>query len=363
MTSPLTRVKRPTGSVGQVDTEGGSAAKVSGLLARRSWWWGVALVVLIFLPLVITGATFTTIAVYCLMYMGIATAWNSFSGFSGYVSLGHAVFFGVGAYTMALLSTHWNMSGGLSMFALLPLAGIVAAIIAIPYGYIALRTRRHTFVVITIAFFFIFQLLAFNLSFTGGSAGVVLPNGQFSASDYNNPFYYACLIVLVLTVAAVIGIRRSRFGLQLFAIRDDEDRARSLGVKVGRVKITSFMISAIPVAMMGAVWAFFIGQIYPQFAFNPALDVTIALMAFLGGFGTIVGPLLGALVLEALQRYLNLYLANADLYLVIYGLLFLGVISFLPEGILPSIGKRLRLRRLKRQEAEATPATSGAVTP
>ncbi len=347
MTSPLTRVRRPSGTAGG-EGQGDVVTKVAdGLLARRSLWWVGVLVVLILVPLVITGATFTTIAVYCLMYMGIATAWNSFSGFSGYVSLGHAVFFGVGAYTMALVSTHLNMSGGLSMFALLPLAGLVAAIIAIPYGYIALRTRRHTFVVITIAFFFIFQLLAFNLNFTGGSAGVVLPNGQFSASDYNNPFYYACLIVLVLTVAVTIGIRRSRFGLQLFAIRDDEDRARSLGVKVSRVKIISFMISAIPVAMMGAVWAFFIGQIYPQFAFNPALDVTIALMAFLGGFGTIAGPLLGALVLEALQRYLNLYLANADLYLVIYGVLFLIVISFLPEGILPSVGGRLRRRRLR----------------
>ncbi|WP_298210071.1 branched-chain amino acid ABC transporter permease [Ferrimicrobium sp.] len=352
MTSPLTRVRRPFASAEQEAAGDPTPTAWISLLVRRPLWRSVVLVLLLILiPLVITGATFTTIAVYCLMYMGIATAWNSFSGFSGYVSLGHAVFFGVGAYTMALLSTHWNMSGGLSMFALLPLAGVIAALIAIPYGYVALRTRRHTFVVITIAFFFIFQLLAFNLSFTGGSAGVVLPNGQFSAADYNDPFYYACLVVLVLTVAVAAGIRRSRFGLQLFAIRDDEDRARSLGVKVNRVKITSFAVSAVPVAMMGAVWAFFIGQIYPQFAFNPALDVTIALMAFIGGFGTIIGPLLGALVLEALQRYLNLYLANADLYLVIYGLLFLVVISFLPEGILPSIAGRLRQRRLRSQNS------------
>lgn len=306
----------------------------------------VAVIVMVAFPLIFNNPTVTTIATYCIMYMAIATAWNSFSGFSGYVSLGHAIFFGVGAYTLSLISTNLNMSGGYPVFALVPVAGIVAGAIALPIGFVALRTKRHTFVVITIAAFFIFQLLAENLGFTKGSEGVTLAPGGFAAADYNNPFYYASAIILVLTVLLVWHIKRSRFGLQLFAIRDEESRARSLGVKVDRVKLVSFALSAIPVGMIGAIWAYFIGQIYPQFAFAAAFDVTIALMCFFGGLGTLAGPIFGALVLEALQRYLVLSLTIQNLYLIIYGLLFLAVIVLMPEGVLPSVRKLITNRFL-----------------
>lgn len=312
----------------------------------RRIWILVAIAILIVFPIIFKNPTVTTIATYCVMYMAIATAWNSFSGFSGYVSLGHAVFFGSGAYALSILSTDFKMQGGYAIFALVPVAGIIAGIIAVPYGFIALRTKRHTFVVITIAAFFIFQLLAENLSITKGSEGITLAPGGFAAADYNNPFYYAAAIILVLTVLAVWHIKRSRFGLQLFAIRDEESRARSLGVKVDRVKLLTFCFSAIPVGMMGAIWAYFIGQIYPQFAFAAAFDVTIALMSFFGGLGTLAGPIFGALVLEALQRYLVLSLSIHNLYLIIYGLLFLAVIVLMPEGVLPSL-RKLANRRFR----------------
>lgn len=326
----------------------------------------VALGVLVAFPLVFSNGTVTTIAVYCVIYMAAATAWNSFAGYSGYVSLGHAVFFGCGAYTMGLATSGFGLSGGLDTFALLPLAGAVAGAVALVMGYIALRTRRHTFVVITIAMFFTFQLLAYNLGFTHGSAGVVLPNGQFAVSTYNDPFYYAAACVFVVAVLLSAGVRRSRFGLQLFAIRDDEERARSLGVHVGRVKLTMFVLSALPVGMVGAVWAFFVGQIYPQFAFNPLFDVTVALMSFIGGLGTLVGPVLGGLVLEGLQRYLSLVVSNSDLYLIVYGGLFLAVIVLLPDGVLPSLGRLARRRRAAARagaEGAASTVTGGRGAP
>lgn len=147
-------------------------------------------------------------------------------------------------------------------------------------------------------------------------------------------------------------------GLQLFAIRDEESRARSLGVKVERVKLLSFCMSAITVGMVGAVWAFFIGQIYPQFAFAAAYDVTIALMSFLGGLGTIGGPLFGALVLEALQRYLVLSLTIQNLYLIVYGILFLAIIVLMPEGVLPSVRKLLRKRQSTSSDDGGSPSTA-----
>ena len=231
----------------------------------------------------------------------------------------------------------------------MPLAGVVAGVIAIPFGLIALRTRRHTFVVITIAIFFIFQTLAFNLSLTGGSSGLQTPFPLWTAVGYNQRFYYVALAILVATVAMAVVVRQSRLGLQLLAIRDDEDRARGLGVRTGRVKLFAFTLSAIPIGMAGAVYAYFLGQIFPQFAFDPLFDITIALMAFFGGLATVVGPLLGALVLESMQQEFTLrFSAGGGIYLIAYGALFLVVILLMPRGIVPTLRDALANARARR---------------
>jgi branched-chain amino acid transport system permease protein len=297
----------------------------------------ILLAIFILFPLVFSNPTVTSIAVFTLIYMVSASAWNTFAGYSGYIALGHAAFFGSGAYALAIAANHLGFTGGWGEFSLVPLAGVVAGALAVPFGLIALRARRHTFVVITIAIFFIFQLLAFNLGFTGGSSGLQIPTPVWPASTYNDPFYYVTLALLVVTVTFSWLLRGSRFGLQLLAIRDDEERARGLGVRVGRVKLAAFVASAIPVGMAGALYAYFIGQIFPQFAFDPLFDISVALMAFIGGLGTVWGPLLGALVLEALQQYFTVTFSASQIYLVIYGALFLAVILFLPRGVIPSI--------------------------
>jgi branched-chain amino acid transport system permease protein len=307
----------------------------------------VALAVVGVFPLLITDPTATSIAVFTLVFMVAATAWNMFSGYSGYLALGHAVFFGSGGYAVALAARDWHVAGGWGVFGLLPFGGLVAVAIAFPVGLIALRTRRHTFVVITIAIFFVFQLAAFNLNFTGGTSGILLPIAPFSAANYNQPFYYVALVILILTVALSWTVRRSRFGLQLLAIRDDEDRALGLGVRTRRVKLTAFMLSAFPVGMVGGLYFYFLGQIYPQFAYDALFDVSIALMAFLGGLGTLIGPLLGALVLESMQQYFTLTFSKTGVYLIVYGVLFLVVILLLPRGVVPSVAGLLERRRIR----------------
>jgi len=317
----------------------------------------VLLVIAAIFPLVITNALYTQFAVLTVIYVGAVAAWNLFSGYTGYISLGHAVFFGVGAYTVGLLTKQWKLPGG-DIFALLPLGGLVAALVAIPLGLVALRVRRHTFVVITIAFFFIFQLLAFNLSFTGGNQGVSSPFFLWSAANYNNPFYYVGLIIAVLTITLSWLIRNSRFGLQMLAIRDDEDRARGLGVRTMGVKLTAFVISGGITGMIGGLWWFFIGQALPETAFNPLFDVTVALMAFLGGFGTLVGPVLGALILEPLQQWIQITYTNGYTSEIVLGVLFLAVILFLPRGIVPTGAEyvtKWRVAQARRRE----PATGG----
>jgi len=305
----------------------------------------VAAAILAVFPLFVTDSSTTSIAVFTLIFMVAASAWNIFSGYSGYLALGHAVFFGCGGYAVALAARDWHVAGGWPVFALLPFGGLVAGLVAIPVGLVALRTRRHTFVVVTIAIFFIFQLAAFNLGFTGGTSGITLPFAPFSAENYNQPFYYVALIILVLTVLVSWAVRRSRFGLQLLAIRDDEDRALGLGVRTRPVKLSAFTLSAIPVGMVGGLYFYFVGQIYPNFAFDPLFDLSIALMAFLGGLGTITGPLLGALVLESLQQYLTQQFSSDATYLIAYGVLFLVVILVLPRGVVPGITALLEKRR------------------
>ncbi len=310
---------------------------------------GVAVVValIVIFPLVVTDPAATSIGVFTLVFMVSASAWNIFSGYSGYLALGHAVFFGSGGYAVALAAQDWHVTGGWAVFGLLPFGGLVAGLIAIPFGLVALRTRRHTFVVVTIAIFFIFQLAATNLGFTGGTSGILLPIAPFSAANFNQPFYYVAFGILIATVLVSIGVRRSRFGLQLLAIRDDEDRALGLGVKTRRLKLSAFVISAVPIGMVGGLYFYFVGQIFPQFAFDPLFDLSIALMAFLGGLGTITGPLLGAAVLESLQQYLTQTFSSSATYLIAYGVLFLAVILVLPRGVIPGIAELLERRRAR----------------
>jgi len=303
----------------------------------------VALLVLaIAFPFVFSDPAVTTVAVFTLLFAAAATAWNIFSGYTGYIALGHAAYFGVGSYAMALLCRDWGIPGGYAPFLLLPLAGLVAAAFAIPLGGIALRTRRHTFVVITIAIFFIMQLMAYNLrGITNGSAGLELPLPpvNWGGVFFNRPFYFAAFAILLLVLGVSWWVRNSKYGLGLLAIRDDEDRALGLGVKTGPSKLAAFVISAFFVGMVGALHAYFVGSIYPPFAFDALFDVAIALMAFLGGVGTLAGPILGALILEPAQQYFTIQFSQNGYYLILYGILFLAIILLLPEGILPTLRK------------------------
>jgi branched-chain amino acid transport system permease protein len=332
-------------------------ARGKGLVAPGPIVAAVLLLAGLIFPLVITNETATQIAVDTLLFVAAAVAWNLFSGFTGYISLGHAVFFGTGAYTVGIAAQDWHVTGDLE-FALLPLAGLAAGLVAVPFGLIALRVRRHTFVVVTIAIFFIFQLMAFNFSFTGGSVGIPAPFLTWAPETYNNPFYYMALALAAGVALLAWLIYHSRFGLQLRAIRDDEDRARGLGVRAMRVKLTAFVISGVVTGLVGALWFFFIAQVLPQYGFDPIFDLTIALMAFIGGFGTLWGPILGALALEPVEQFLTLRLSNSYASELIWGTLFLLVILFMSRGVLPIAGEKLtawRARRERRLSSEGPP--------
>jgi branched-chain amino acid transport system permease protein len=317
----------------------------------------ILLILIIILPFVSPDATITSIGFFALLYACAATAWNIFSGYTGYISLGHATFYGLGTYTLAIICEHWNIPGGYTPFLLLPVAGLIAAIFALPLGWIALRTQQITFVVVTLAILFIFQLLAYNLSgITHGSRGMFFPFPPWSGDSYNFPFYYVALILVLLTLGVSWWVLHSKYGLGLLAIRDDEDRALSLGVKTTQGKLSAFVISAFFMGMVGALGSYFLGYVSPSFAFSPAFDVTIALMVLFGGVGTLAGPILGALLLEPLQQYLTLQSNIRGADLVLFGGLLLIVLIVLPEGVIPAGRRRwIRWKNMRATKQTALP--------
>jgi len=306
----------------------------------------VVAAVAIAFPYVFSSPVDTNYGVYAMIFVTAASAWNIFSGFSGYISLGQAVFFGSGAYTVGIAARDWHMKGD-GIFVLLPLGAVVATAIAIPFGLVALRVRRHTFIVITIAVFFIFQLMAYDFSFTGGTIGLPAPFLSWPLATFNNPFYFMALGAAAVTITLAWLIKRSRFGLQLRAIKDDEDRALGLGVRTMRVKLSAFMLSAFITGFIGGVWFLYITQVLPSSGFDPLFDLTIVLMAFLGGVGTIAGPVIGALLIEPGRLWLNTQFTNGYLSEILLGALFLLIVLFMPRGIVPTGGewiKKIRSR-------------------
>jgi branched-chain amino acid transport system permease protein len=323
---------------------------------KRAKTIGLLLLLLLALsfPLLFPNPAVTSVAVFTLLFAAAATGWNIFSGYTGYIALGHAAYFGVGAYALAIMCQDWKVPGGYLPFLLVPVAGLVAMLFSIPLGWIALRVRRHTFVVVTIAMFFILQLLTYNLTgITKGSTGLSLPIPTDWGGDFfNTPFYYTALALLLVAVTISWWVRNSKYGLGLLAIRDDEDRALSLGVKTGMTKLTAFMISALIVGMVGATWAYFVESIYPAVAFDPLFDLAVALMTFLGGLGSLTGPILGAFVLETTQQYFTLQFSESSYYLVIYGILFLVTMLLMPRGIIPTLQARWSKYRITRKQEQ-----------
>jgi branched-chain amino acid transport system permease protein len=157
-------------------------------------------------------------------------------------------------------------------------------------------------------------------------------------------------------------IRRSRFGLQLRAIRDDEDRARGLGVRAMRVKLAAFVLSAAITGLVGGLWFYYIAQVEPSTGFDPLFDLFVVLMAFFGGLGTVSGPVLGALIIEPGQLYLTTVFTNAYLSEILLGVLFLAVVLFMPRGIIPTSTEWITRLRTRGRSA-IPPASQRAAAP
>lgn len=321
----------------------------------------IVIIVALLLPVFASDPATTNTAVFVAMYVGLATAWNIMGGYTGYISLGHAAFFGFGAYAFGLVLAHLGIAGGYEPFLFVPVAGVLTAILAVGIGWVALRTRAATFVIVTIAMMFMVQLLAENLvGLTGGGAGLSFPVPPWSGDFYNNPFYYAMLLMALVALGISWWIRRSKFGLGLLAIRDDEDKALAVGVPAHAYKLFAFIVSAALVGMIGAIYGYYVTYIYPQFAIDPLIGLSMVLMAFFGGLGTLWGPVIGAVILEYIQLNFAYNFGASQLYLVFYAAVFLVVIRLMPRGIVPSVSSLIT--RLSNRPAAGPSDAAGSAT-
>jgi len=313
-------------------------------------------------PLVFSTAWIVNIGVLTLMYAALAVAWNLFSGYSGYISLGQVAFFGLGAYSLAITFEHFGIGSGYNPFYALPLVGAGVALASLPVAWIALRTRHMTFAIVTLTLLFVVQQLAFNLhSLTHGSSGLEVPPPSFGVDTYDQPFYYAMLALVLVALGICWVVLRSKLGLMLLAIREDEEKARGLGVRVTGAKLIAWWLSIWITAMVGGVWAYYLTFIYPESSVDPLVMIGAVLMTFLGGRGTLWGPVIGALVLVPAQQYMIIHLGGSQLYLVGYAAVFMVVLLVLPRGIVPSLRDlivRLRERQRTRRPVARTRAAA-----
>jgi ABC-type branched-subunit amino acid transport system ATPase component/ABC-type branched-subunit amino acid transport system permease subunit len=334
----VTAATRITGEEGPVPRAArqlalGRRAYALALVAAAAW--------LVAFPLYTHDLYWQGVLFLCFLFAIMASGWNIISGFAGYVSLGQSAFMGLGAYTTALAALHLHVTPWVTM----PLGGVLAAAVAAVLGIVIMRTRGHSFVIITIAFLLILQLVALNwTSFTGGSNGLTLPITTYPRQWQYAPFYYALLGVLGLQILMSWWIRRTKFGMGLIAIREDEDKAAAAGVNTSVYKVLAFVASAVLIGVAGGVYAYYITFVDYRGMFNIQNSVLLVLAALLGGRGTVLGPVLGGFAVEILKEEANVHFGTTQLNLVVYGLVMAAVVLFLPRGVVPSVARWARGR-------------------
>jgi branched-chain amino acid transport system permease protein len=300
---------------------------------RRSWPWA-ALALFLVIPLAITEGFYLDLLMFTFMYAAMSVGWDIMGGYAGYVSLGHVGFFGLGSYAAALLLVHL----GLPVFVTAALVGLMASVLGAGLGFISLRTRGPAFVIVTLTFTYVAQLFMLDLkSVTGGSQGLFLPLLDLPASLVIVPFYYAMLALLVIAILVSIAIRRSKFGLGLIAIREDEGKAEASGVNTSLYKILAFAISVWFAGTAGALHAQYLNYVDPDLAFELIITLNLIIMSLFGGRGIVWGPVLGAFVIYPLSAYLIFLLPSrlaGQLHLVALGVVLVLVVMFMPDGVL-----------------------------
>jgi branched-chain amino acid transport system permease protein len=316
----------------------------AGGVERTTWLPLTLIAILIAVPALQFVGSYNYVLhmlLYMMMYVAMASSWNILGGYTGYVSLGHNVFFCIGGYFSGMLLAYF----GISTIITAPLAGFVAAAMGFVIGLITLKMRGPTFIISSIALLMVARILFDNWRFVGGSNGVTLPQLDLSAQWIKLPYYYAFLLIMAVTVYASYRIKHSKFGLHLRAISQDEVKAESAGIDTRLYKSLAFALSAFFVGMCGAVWGEYLTYIRPSIFLILLIAAQLVLMCILGGKGTVAGPILGAVLLIIFNEACVALLGSSEINILGTGLIMVLALMFFPNGIVGTLARKRKLPR------------------
>ena len=305
---------------------------------------GVLLVAIAF-PFVLPSNFMVNFGVMALFYAFIGQSWNISGGFAGQLSFGHVAFFGVGAYASTVVQLRFGLSPWLG----LPVAALAGALVGGIIAGLSFRAglKGSYFALITLAFAEVLRIVSNSIDITGAGLGLLIPlkvgaeNFQFAE---RSGFYFLILVMAVGSVAVAEWLRRSRFGAQLAAIRENEDSARALGINVFAEKVKVMLLSGAIGGMGGCFFAQYYLYIDPLIAFGADKSIEMLLVSMIGGAGTVYGPLVGAVLLALVSDVTRTLTQIQGLSLVLYGTLLVVIIAYLPNGLIDLFTLKRRRR-------------------
>jgi branched-chain amino acid transport system permease protein len=311
--------------------------------AKPAWLWILlAIAGLGVVPLLMTDAFLLRLFTEALMWIGLAITWDLMAGYIGYLNFGHGAFFGVGAYTTALLITR----AGWPFWPAIALGGMAAGSMALVTGWPTLRLRGAYFAIGTWALNRALMQLALVLEVTGGPDGMRLP-------PFLNPPFFAYVMLGVVGATFLVLwllLEQAPFGLKLKAIREDESGSLAIGLNPAKLKLQAFVLSGVPTGIIGGIYAYWITFIDPSSTLGDLITDQAVVMAIFGGLGTLIGPVIGAVLFFSFKTYFWAYLSDYQvLYLIILGLAIAATVFFLPDGFWGTVAKRQEGRRALRK--------------
>ena len=306
--------------------------------ARHQQLWVAAAIfsIVALLPLFVRDVYLQNVLVLTLLYAALSQSWNILGGYCGQISLGHAIYFGIGAYVTSALFAKFGISPWIGF----ALGAVLSAIVALLVGFLTFSLKGHYFTIATIVIAEIALLLVHNWDYLGGALGIQWPLGpdswatmQFAQDKL--PYFYFVLALLILTWAVTWTIEESRAGYWWRAVKDNPEAAQSLGVDIFRSKMMAAALSAVFTGIGGGLYAAFVSFIDPESVMSFRFSLLFALPAVLGGIGTLWGPIIGAAVLIPMTEITRSYLGGSGngVDLIIYGALILMVALLRPQGL------------------------------
>jgi len=316
---------------------------MKSLMSRNGLLCLAGLVVALLIPQFINNKFYIDVLTLILFSAFLGQSWNILGGYAGQFSFGGVVFFGTGAYASSILFKTFGIDPWIGIFGAIAAGALMGAFI----GFISFRygLKGSYFALITLAFAEFFRIIANSVEFTGGGVGIFIDHKPSLAQlQFNDTagYYYLAMAMTVISLLIAWWLERSRFGASLVAIRENEDAAQALGVNAFRCKMYAICISG---AMGGAGGTFYAQKFLyldPPIAYGIGTSVEMLLVTIVGGLGTVFGPLIGSFVLHGINEVARHYLEAPGLSMIVYGLILIGIVGFLPNGLIGLVRSTLK---------------------